>query len=128
MCSDMTRRQLMQGLTAAASLAVTSDRPNGTSPGSVMLAAEKTKEPRPFAESVLPSGVRSRFVHGINGLRMHVLEAGYEGGNRPGVLLLHGFPELAYSWRKVMVPLSGQESDIPSQAMSTFSSRFRFWI
>ena len=25
---------------------------------------------------------------------------------RPCVLLLHGFPELAYSWRKVMVPLA----------------------
>ena len=36
---------------------------------------------------------------------MHVLEAGYEPG-RPCVLLLHGFPELAYSWRKVMLPLA----------------------
>ena len=48
----------------------------------------------------------SRFIDGINGLRMHVLEAGYGEGNRPGVLLLHGFPELAYSWRKVMMPLA----------------------
>ena len=37
---------------------------------------------------------------------MHVLEAGYEGSTRPGVLLLHGFPELAYSWRKIMLPLA----------------------
>src|SRR5205807_3304297 len=36
---------------------------------------------------------------------MHVLEAGFEVGDRPCVLLLHGFPELAYSWRKVMLPL-----------------------
>jgi pimeloyl-ACP methyl ester carboxylesterase len=50
----------------------------------------------------LPSGIRSRFVDGINGLRMHVLEAGYEAKGRPCVLLLHGFPELAFSWRKVM--------------------------
>ena len=35
---------------------------------------------------------------------MHVLEAGEAG--RPGVLLLHGFPELAYSWRKVMPALA----------------------
>ena len=54
----------------------------------------------------LPRGVRSRFVDDINGLRMHVLEAGYETDNRPCVLLLHGFPELAYSWRKVMLPLA----------------------
>ena len=54
----------------------------------------------------LPSGIRSRFVDGINGLRVHVLEAGYETRGRPCVLLLHGFPELAYSWRKVMPALA----------------------
>jgi pimeloyl-ACP methyl ester carboxylesterase len=54
----------------------------------------------------LPSTIRSRFVEGINGLRMHVLEAGYETKGRPCVLLLHGFPELAYSWRKVMPALA----------------------
>ena len=50
-------------------------------------------------------------VPGINGLSMHVLEAGFErapgDSTRPCVLLLHGFPELAYSWRKVMLPLAG---------------------
>jgi pimeloyl-ACP methyl ester carboxylesterase len=61
----------------------------------------------PFAESVLPPGIRSRFVDNNNGLRMHILEAGYETANRPLVLLLHGFPELAFSWRKVMLPLAG---------------------
>jgi len=54
----------------------------------------------------LPSGIRSRFVENINGLRMQVLEAGYETKGRPCVLLLHGFPELAFSWRKVMPALS----------------------
>jgi pimeloyl-ACP methyl ester carboxylesterase len=54
----------------------------------------------------LPSGIRSRFVDGINGLRMHVLEAGFETKGRPCVLLLHGFPELAFSWRKVMPRLA----------------------
>jgi pimeloyl-ACP methyl ester carboxylesterase len=54
----------------------------------------------------LPSGIRSRFVDGVNGLRVHVLEAGFEPPGRPGLLLLHGFPELAYSWRKVMLPLA----------------------
>jgi pimeloyl-ACP methyl ester carboxylesterase len=63
-------------------------------------------ELEPLADSVLPSGVRSRFVAGINGLRIHILEAGYETEGRPCVLLLHGFPELAYSWRKVMPALS----------------------
>ena len=46
----------------------------------------------------------SRFIEGVNGLTMHVLEAGTPG--RPCVLLLHGFPELAYSWRKVIPALA----------------------
>jgi pimeloyl-ACP methyl ester carboxylesterase len=54
----------------------------------------------------LPSGIRSRFAEGINGLRMHVLEAGFESRGRASVLLLHGFPELSYSWRKVMPALA----------------------
>ena len=55
-------------------------------------------------EAPLPAGIRTRDVPGINGLTMHVLEAGEPG--RPCLLLLHGFPELAYSWRKVMLPLA----------------------
>jgi len=60
----------------------------------------------PLDSAVLPSGVRSRFVPDVNGLRIHVLEAGFETAGRPCVLLLHGFPELAYSWRKLMPPLA----------------------
>src|SRR5438046_7792192 len=55
---------------------------------------------------VVPDGVRARFVDGVNGLSMHILEAGFETPGRPLVLLLHGFPELAYSWRKIIVPLA----------------------
>ena len=54
----------------------------------------------------LPPGIRSRFVENINGLSMHVLEAGFETKGRPCLLLLHGFPELAFSWRKVMPRLA----------------------
>jgi pimeloyl-ACP methyl ester carboxylesterase len=60
----------------------------------------------PLSTPTLPRGIRARFVDNINGLRMHVLEAGFEEKGRPCLLLLHGFPELAYSWRKVMVPLA----------------------
>ena len=52
----------------------------------------------------LPSGVRSRLVEDINGLRLHVLEAGDPAA--PCLLLLHGFPELAYSWRHQLAPLA----------------------
>jgi pimeloyl-ACP methyl ester carboxylesterase len=48
------------------------------------------------------AAVRWRMLKNGNGLDMHVLEAGFESENRPCVLLLHGFPELAYSWRKVL--------------------------
>src|SRR5579863_10207780 len=61
---------------------------------------------KPLDPDTLPPGMRSRFVSEVNGLRMHVLEAGFEGAGRPLVLLLHGFPEIAYSWRKVMLPLA----------------------
>src|ERR1043165_1720162 len=54
----------------------------------------------------LPASIRSRYVDGVNGLRVHVLEAGFETRGRPCVLLLHGFPELAFSWRKVMPALA----------------------
>ena len=60
----------------------------------------------PLNAAVLPDGIRARIVPDINGLAIHMLEAGYEGKDRPCVLLLHGFPEIAYSWRKVMLPLA----------------------
>ncbi|HLJ63877.1 MAG TPA: alpha/beta fold hydrolase [Stellaceae bacterium] len=56
----------------------------------------------------LPAGLRSRQIEGVNGLSVHVLEAGFEEPGRPCVLLLHGFPELAYSWRNVMVPIAAR--------------------
>jgi pimeloyl-ACP methyl ester carboxylesterase len=59
-----------------------------------------------YGKDTLPLGIRSRFVENVNGLRIHILEAGFEDKDRPCVLLLHGFPELAYSWRKVMLPLA----------------------
>ncbi len=60
----------------------------------------------PLPASALPAGIRSRFIADVNGLRMHLLEAGHEVPGRPCLLLLHGFPELAYSWRKLMLPLA----------------------
>ena len=60
----------------------------------------------PLERAALSPGIDSRFVWNINGLDMHLLEAGYGSPGRPLALLLHGFPELAYSWRKVMLPLA----------------------
>ena len=61
---------------------------------------------RPLETAVLPASIRSRFIDDINGLRVHFLEAGFENPGQPLVVMLHGFPEIAYSWRKVMPPLA----------------------
>ena len=60
----------------------------------------------PYGNGTIPAGIRSRQIANVNGMTAHILEAGYETPGRPAVLLLHGFPELAYSWRKVMPPLA----------------------
>jgi pimeloyl-ACP methyl ester carboxylesterase len=92
---SVTRRRLLQGLGAMVAPALVR---------TVVRAAQQTADTAPYSASILPPGIRSRFVDNVNGLRVHVLEAGF-GANRPGVVLLHGFPELAYSWRKVMLPI-----------------------
>jgi pimeloyl-ACP methyl ester carboxylesterase len=60
----------------------------------------------PYGNGTIPAGIRSRVVANVNGLTVHMLEAGFDRPGRRLVLLLHGFPELAYSWRKVMLPLA----------------------
>jgi len=78
-------------------------------------AQERSRPPAPgpLEQTVLPPGIRSRIVENVNGIRMHVLDAGFDGSRTasserpPAVLLVHGFPELAYSWRKVMLPIAG---------------------
>jgi pimeloyl-ACP methyl ester carboxylesterase len=104
-CSDpLSRRGLIRGLitTLAPAVMMTKAAPAVSQPA----AARRVTEAVPYGADRLPAGVRSRFVNNINGLRVHVLEAGFETTARPAVLLLHGFPELAYSWRNVMLPLA----------------------
>jgi len=52
----------------------------------------------------LDAGISSRQVNTATGLQMHILEAGSR--HAPVVLLLHGFPELAFSWRRIMPALA----------------------
>ena len=57
----------------------------------------------------LPKGVQSRYISLSTGLQMHLLEAGqvgHGGTSKPLILLLHGFPELAYSWRHQLTALA----------------------
>ncbi|TFY65752.1 hypothetical protein EVG20_g5326 [Dentipellis fragilis] len=51
----------------------------------------------------LHPGISSRSLP-VRDLQMHILEAG--NPKNVLILLLHGFPELAYSWRKIMYPLA----------------------
>jgi pimeloyl-ACP methyl ester carboxylesterase len=60
-----------------------------------------------YGGSTLPRGVRSRRVDTNNGVVLHILEAGFETPDKPCVVLLHGFPELAYTWRHQLLPLAG---------------------
>lgn len=56
----------------------------------------------------LPEGVTENYVHcPSNGLTFHILESGYTPQrDKPLLILCHGYPELAFSWRKVMPALA----------------------
>ena len=100
----ITRRQLLRGATAGLAMAAAAQSRAGA-----RSAASPPAQPGglgPYASDVLPDGVRSRFVDNVNGIQMHVLEAGSRAEARAGVLLLHGFPELAYSWRRALPALA----------------------
>ena len=97
----LTRRQLLRG--AAAGIATAAAGAPTRAVGSVITRQDA---PESYPDAVLPPGIRSRFVANVNGLRMHVLEAGSRAEDRAGVLLLHGFPELAFSWRRLMPDLA----------------------
>jgi pimeloyl-ACP methyl ester carboxylesterase len=59
-----------------------------------------------YGQHTLPVGIRSRRIDNNNGATLHILEAGFQSPKRPCVVLLHGFPELAYSWRNQLLPLA----------------------
>jgi pimeloyl-ACP methyl ester carboxylesterase len=103
----MTRRQIIQG---AGALLIYSAAGStlGASPGGERgLALPKPRNlDVEYGQATLPAGVRSRRFDIDNDLTMHVLEAGFETRGRRCVVLLHGFPELAYTWRHQLLPLA----------------------
>ncbi len=50
----------------------------------------------------LDKQIKSRVIKNINGLDIHFLESGEKTSNSELIVLLHGFPELSYSWRKLI--------------------------
>lgn len=67
------------------------------------MASTHDASPEPLDLPRLP-GVRHAFVTLSTGIRMHVAEAGNPAS--PAVLLLHGFPQHWWEWRKVIPPLA----------------------
>ncbi|MBL6878469.1 MAG: alpha/beta hydrolase [Burkholderiales bacterium] len=63
-----------------------------------MIATQLTK----YGEVPLPEGIVSRTISNNNGLDMHILVSRPDEQKRPLIILAHGFPELAYSWRHIL--------------------------
>jgi pimeloyl-ACP methyl ester carboxylesterase len=101
--TNLSRRTLLTS-TAAAGLGGLV-LAQGTPARAAIVNTDFSKLPA-YGNGTIPAGIRSRHIANVNGMTVHILEAGFETPGRPAVLLLHGFPELAYSWRKVMLPLA----------------------
>jgi pimeloyl-ACP methyl ester carboxylesterase len=94
---SLNRRHILQGAGALLAPAVL------TLPIAAESAARNTAVL--YGQNTLPGGVRSRLVD-CNGATLHILEAGFDAPRKPCVVLLHGFPELAYTWRNQLLPLA----------------------
>lgn len=92
---DFSRREFLAGASALGGMTMAP----AAAAAQITTMAPFEKLP-PYGNNTLPAGVRPRLVPNVNGLTVNMLEAGTQG--RPLVLLLHGFPNLGYSWRKVM--------------------------
>ena len=99
--TGISRRRLLQGAGALLVNSALASTPGIPQPPDIARNDEVE-----YGKDTLPAGIRSRYVDNNNGLRMHILEAGFEEQGRPCVVLLHGFPELAYSWRNQLLPLA----------------------
>ena len=60
-----------------------------------------TDHPQASSTPDLPAGFHEGFAE-VNGLRLHYVEA----GAGPDLILLHGYPQTWYGWRKVMAALA----------------------
>jgi pimeloyl-ACP methyl ester carboxylesterase len=93
-----TRREFLSWLVALSALPI-----RGTATAANTTSQRNAKAL--YGQDTLPLGIRSRIIDNNNGVKMHFLEAGFEG-KRPCIVLLHGFPELAYTWRNQLLPLA----------------------
>ena len=99
--TNLSRRSFLAATAGLGGLAIAQSTPAR----GAIVDTDVSKLPA-YGNGTIPSGIRSRQIANVNGMTVHILEAGYETLGRPAVLLLHGFPELAFSWRKVMPSLA----------------------
>ena len=97
----LSRRALLAAASGVGGLAFA-----GAAPARAAVTNPDLSRLPPYGNGTLPAGVRARRIPNINGLTVNILEAGFAPPGRPLVLMLHGFPNLAYSWRKVMPALA----------------------
>jgi len=102
---NLSRRGFLATVAGLGRLAIGHGTPAHAAPLPDTVHADFSTLP-PYGNGTIPAGIRSRHIANVNGMTVHILEAGYEAPGRPAVLLLHGFPELAYSWRKIMPALA----------------------
>jgi pimeloyl-ACP methyl ester carboxylesterase len=98
---EFSRRKLLAGAATVGALAI-----SAIAPARAEITTADFRDMPPYGNGTLPGGVRSRLIPSVNGLTVNILEVGFETPGRPLVLMLHGFPNLAYSWRKVMPALA----------------------
>src|SRR5258706_5770875 len=97
---DLSRRSLLARASVFGVMALAS-----AAPAQAEITNQATyAKTGPYGGNTLPAGVRVRLVPHVHGLTVNMIEAGKPGS--PLVLLLHGFPNLGYSWRKVMPALA----------------------
>jgi pimeloyl-ACP methyl ester carboxylesterase len=108
--ASITRRKLLQGAGVLLAQSVVPAYVRASDPPRTAAVAQTSSIPRndnvEYGQDTLPVGIRSRIIDNNNGIKMHILESGFEDQSRPCVVLLHGFPELAYTWRNQLLPLA----------------------
>jgi pimeloyl-ACP methyl ester carboxylesterase len=108
--TSFTRRKLLQGAGVLLAQSAVAAYERAADPQGTAAVAQTSSIPRndnvKYGQDTLPMGIRSRIIDNNNGVKMHILEAGFEDRERPCIILLHGFPELAYTWRNQLLPLA----------------------
>ena len=108
--TSYTRRKLLQGACALLAHSTVARNVSAADTRGTAAIAQASSILRNdnvvYGQNTLSSGIRSRIIDNKNGAKMHILETGFEGRERPCIILLHGFPELAYTWRNQLLPLA----------------------